>query len=245
MSAASIPTSQLLNPSSGGVLLTDDDRDFILRHTDLRVRAAGGLGRVVLTQRFENPYDDPLRVTYTLPLPSDGAVSGFSFEVGGQRIIGEVDLREAARERFEEAILEGRGAALLDQERSSVFTQEIGNIPPRSELVVEICIDQRLRWLVEGQWEWRFPTVVGPRYMGASGRVSDAAAVTVAVHEGAAHTGPKASLALVIEDEVRGAAPGSPSHPLTCSHGDDGLEVGFESESGAALDRDVVIRWTA
>ena len=51
-----------------------------------------------------------------------------------------------------------------------MFTQEIGNIPPGEELIVEVSVDQRLRWLDEGAWEWRFPTVVAPRYLGEPGR---------------------------------------------------------------------------
>ena len=70
--------------------------------------------------------------------------------------------------------MEGRSAALLEQDRSSLFTQEIGNIPPGEEVTVEVSIDQRLRWLDEGAWEWRFPTVVAPRYLGAPGTVPDA-----------------------------------------------------------------------
>ena len=165
--------------------------------------------------------------------------------MAGKRSVGEVDRREKARERFEEAIIEGHSAALIDQERSSVFTQEIGNVPPHSELLVEISIDQRLRWLAEGQWEWRFPTVVGPRYLGAAGRVTDADAVTVVVDETAAVAGPMASLALRIGDAVQGAGPESPSHALRVSSEAAGLEVGFRTEAGVALDRDVVVRWAA
>ena len=34
---------------------------------------------------------------------------------------------------------------------------------------MEIELDQRLEWLVEGPWEWRFPTVVAPRYGAGAG----------------------------------------------------------------------------
>ena len=36
---------------------------------------------------------------------------------------------------FERALVEGRMAGLLDQERSSLFTQQIGNVPPGAEMV--------------------------------------------------------------------------------------------------------------
>ena len=154
---------------AGGALMGAEGRVLPLLGTSLRVQARNGVARVVLEQRFRNVYDVPLQVTYSFPLPADGAVSEFAFRLGERRIVGEIERREAARERFEEAILEGKSAALLEQDRSSLFTQELGNIPPGAEVVAELGIDQRLRWLPEGAWEWRFPTAVAPRYLGAPG----------------------------------------------------------------------------
>src|SRR5690606_26730623 len=102
----------------------------------------------------------------SVPLPADGAVSGFTFQIGEERIVGRVERKQTARELFEQALIEGHTAALLEQERSSVFTQEVGNIPPGAGVVVALTVDQKLAWLPEGAWEWRFPTVIGPRYQG-------------------------------------------------------------------------------
>jgi len=133
--------------STGARLVTADGRDLSLRRIDVRGQVQGGLARITLEQRFQNPYPDPLQVTYQMPLPPEAAVSGYAFRIGERRIVGEVDRVEAARERFEEALLEGRTAGLLEQHRSSLFTQELGNIPPGVEVVAELIIDQRLRWL--------------------------------------------------------------------------------------------------
>src|SRR4051812_2793495 len=124
--------------------------------------AAGGLAEVVLEQRFRNPYPTPLTVVYRFPLPADAAVSGYGFLTGTRRIVGEIDRRSAARERFERALVEGKTAALVDEDRSSLFVQEIGNIPPGAEVVATLTIDQRLRWLEDGTglWEWRFLVVL-------------------------------------------------------------------------------------
>ena len=228
--------------SAGARLVTVGGRDLPLRRIDIRGQAQGGLARITLEQRFQNPYPDPLRVTYQMPLPPEAAVSGYAFRIGERRIVGEVDRVEAARERFEEAIIAGRTAGLLEQDRSSLFTQELGNIPPGVEVVAELIIDQRLRWLEEGAWEWRFPTVVAPRYLGGPGRVADAPRVTVDVSDGplpvAAH------LALTIRDPLVGAHEvHSTSHTLTIAPAGAGHEVRLSDEAGAALDRDLVVRW--
>src|SRR6185436_18904064 len=107
-------------------------------------------------------------------------------------IDGEVDRKGSARERFEEAIVSGHTAALLEEETSSLFTQELGNIPPGATITARITLDQRLAWLDgtspasslvrdsqgspergphpgEGSWEWRFPLAAAPRYLGEPG----------------------------------------------------------------------------
>src|SRR4051812_19875673 len=87
--------------SAGGRLVTADGRALPLREVHVSVEAGGGIARVSLTQRFGNPHAEPLEVRYLLPLPGDGAVSGFSFTLGDVRVVGEVAGRQEARERFE------------------------------------------------------------------------------------------------------------------------------------------------
>ncbi len=227
--------------SCGGRLVAADGRELPLTGTAIRGAARGGIARVVLEQRFANPYDEPLRVTYQVPLPADAAVSGYAFRIGDRRMVGEIDRRADARQRFEEAILEGQSAALLEEERADLFTQEIGNIPPGEEVVVEISIDQRLAWLDEGAWEWRFPTVVAPRYLGAEGRVPDAERVTVDVADRPLDA--RTSLALCVHDSTT-RAPSSPSHALDVATNGATTDVVFRDEEGARLDRDVVVRWS-
>jgi Ca-activated chloride channel family protein len=131
--------------------------------------------------------------------------------------------------------------AILEQERTSLFTQEIGNVPPGATVVCEIEIDQRLRWLDEGSWEWRFPLAAAPRYLGQAGRVADAGKVLFGVAE---QIGARASLTLSVRDAlVTGRSPESPSHPVSCVENGGAFRVELGSGNAVALDRDVVVRW--
>jgi Ca-activated chloride channel family protein len=239
------PITAALSPaaaSSGGALVSLDGRALPLRHTALQARAKGGVARTVVRQTFTNPYPDALEVTYQLPLPADGAVSGFRFELDGVEVVGEVDRKHRARERYEQALVEGRTAALLDQERPNLFTQRVGNLPPRSTVVCEVTVDQRLAWLDEGAWEWRFPTVVGARYLGAEGRVADAARLRVEASE--APLPHRLALELTVADAIPGGhSPESPTHPTEVVRGEGAAVVNFREGEGARLDRDVVVRW--
>ncbi|CAN5526550.1 hypothetical protein BH09MYX1_BH09MYX1_44690 [soil metagenome] len=221
--------------------LVSESATLPLLSTALRVSAKGGIARVVLEQTFENRHLDPLSVTYVFPLPADAAVSGFSFRIGDRTIHGAVDRKEVARERYEDAIAKGQTAALLEQERSSLFTQEIGNVPPGARVVCEIVLDQRLCWLDEGSWEFRFPLAAAPRYLGEAGRVVDASKIAFDVTTALR---PRASLALAIGDTVvAGRSPESASHPLQCTAKRNGFEVELGAGNRVELDRDVVVRW--
>ncbi len=216
----------------GAELVATDGRALPLVATRLRAEAGGGLVRFVLEQTFANVHDEALRVTYKMPLPADGAVSGYAFQIGLRTITGRVDPKETARERFEQAIAEGKTAAILEQERADVFTQEIGNIPPREAIVARITVDAPLAWLPEGAWELRFPTVIGPRYD---------APPEVAIQIAGGDVGARMKLELQVNDTFApGGAPVSPSHALRSKEGG-----GFElaAEEGARLDRDLVVRW--
>ena len=67
--------------------------------TTVTADASGGIARVTVGQRFRNPYREPLDVTYSLPLPVDGAVSGFALHVGGARLVGVLEGRTYAEYR--------------------------------------------------------------------------------------------------------------------------------------------------
>jgi Ca-activated chloride channel family protein len=236
------PVQPSSDPSCGGRLEHVDPKALPLRDVKIAASAGGGMARVVLHQRFHNPHAEPLSVSYLFPLPEGAAVSGYAFTIGDRRIVGEVDNKAVARERFEQAIADGRSAALVEQERSSLFTQEIGNIPPGADVVAEITLDQPLRWLDEGHWEWRFPLASAPRYLGAPGRVADAPRVTHSVAD--QEIGVRASLELRVRDAITaGRKPDSPSHAMRTTDEGAACAVRFGEEAGAALDRDVVVRW--
>lgn len=223
----------------GAELVTASGDSLPLTGAALSVVAKGGIARAVLTQTFENDHDEPLHLTYKMPLPADGAVSGYAFEIGERTVKGDVRPKAQARADFEAALAQGKTAGILEQEKPDIFTQEIGNVPPRTRVTAKITVDMRLAWLPEGEWELRFPSVIGPRYVGAN----DTAETARAVHVGVAENGVSArlSLSLSVKDALtEGARVGSPTHAITTK--DDG-SVELSAKEGEKLDRDLVVRW--
>src|SRR6185295_5737036 len=99
------------------VLVSVDGRGYPLRSALLRGRAEGGLAQTTLVQEFSNPHDEPLEVLYTMPLPLDGAVLGYTIRMGDRTIHGEIERRDKAAKKYRDALLEGRTAGLLEEDR--------------------------------------------------------------------------------------------------------------------------------
>ncbi|MEN0063440.1 MAG: VIT and VWA domain-containing protein [Myxococcota bacterium] len=219
--------------STGCRLVTADGRTLSLRQVSIDVDAHHGLAQAQVRQTFENRFDEPLRVTYQMPLPADGAVVGYAFVLGDRRIEGRIRRRQDAREAFEQAVVEGRTAALLEEDRSSLFTQEIGNLPPGATVEITIDVEQPLAWsTVVGGWTWRFPTVIAPRFLGRSSQTPDAERITQNVTLSEPQI--PCSVTATLRDTLT-ASPTSASHAL---EGD-----GPRFELGGTLDRDIVLSW--
>lgn len=133
-----------------------------LKNTKVDAEVTGIGARVVVTQTFQNTSKTPLEAVYTFPLPANAAVDRLRADVGGRVIEGEIRKKEEARAIYNHARANGQVAALLDQERPNIFTQSIANIMPGAEVKVEISYVQTLKY-EDGEYEFNFPMVVGPR----------------------------------------------------------------------------------
>lgn len=236
-----------------GGLRSVDGKPIPLRGVDVSGEVVGGTARIKVRQRYENvetspPPHAPIEAIYVFPLPSESTLVGFVMECEGRRIEGVCKEREEAFRAYDDATLEGHGAALVEQERANVFTASVGNLLPGETTVVEVEYVQRLR-ASEGTLRVTVPTLVAPRYIpgtphgdrtahGAeepTDRVPDADRISPKIApvdyrvalDLLLHVGPKATV-------------GSPSHRLDVQRDGERARVTF-AEGRVALDRDVVI----
>jgi Ca-activated chloride channel family protein len=146
-----------------GTLRTDRG-NLPLARLDVRASITGLLAGVELRQAFRNPHDVPLEATYVFPLPDRAAVTGMRMEARDRTIQGVLQERGQAREAYEQALREGKQAAIAEEERPDVFTMRVGNILPRESVTVTLVMVQPLPY-ADGAATFRFPLVVAPRYI--------------------------------------------------------------------------------
>jgi Ca-activated chloride channel homolog len=156
--AQGVPPGSLIVPGKEPMILP-------LKGTRVNADISGFGARVTVVQTFTNPSDKPIEAIYTFPLPADSAVDRMRMQVGDRVIEGLIKRREEARAIYQAAKNQGQAAALLDQERPNIFTQSLANILPNATVRIEISYVQLLKYEA-GQFEFSFPMVVGPRFLG-------------------------------------------------------------------------------
>jgi Ca-activated chloride channel homolog len=134
--------------------------------TEVVADIQGDLATVTITQTFANPASTPLNATYLFPLNEKAAVFAMTMEVGDEVVRARIDKREEARQTFEQGKRQGKAAALLEQHRPNMFTQEIANLMPGVPIKVALKYVQTVP-RKDGAYELVVPLVVGPRYVPA------------------------------------------------------------------------------
>ncbi len=154
---------------AGCLQIVDKDGKMLglcpLEGTKVEAEIAGFGARVTVKQTFSNPSKTPIEAVYTFPLPADAAVDRMNMRLGDRLVLGEIKRREEARRVYEAAKNAGQAAALLDQERPNLFTQSLANVMPGTKVEIEISYVQLLKF-EEDRFEFSYPMVVGPRFLG-------------------------------------------------------------------------------
>ncbi|MBT9556169.1 MAG: VWA domain-containing protein [Myxococcales bacterium] len=201
----------------------------------------GPVAEVAITHSYVNSEAIPIEAVYIFPLPEGAALSGVSALVDGRVIEGSVKERSDAFASYDDAMADGHGAFLIDQERDDVFRISVGNLNPGKS--VEITMRYALLVGREGPaLRLQLPTVVPPRYVPASGIVG----VVGETDDERLNPERRAHVPYGLTLAVNAILPGgitaleSPSHPIRVEHRPDGALVSL-SRQGAPLDRDLVL----
>lgn len=151
----------------GGQVRADVDGravQFPSLKNDISAKVQGDLAEVTVVQTFINPTNVPLNATYLFPLNKDAAVHAMQIRIGDEVIEARMERKAEARRTFETAKRDGKAAALLEQHRPNMFTQNIANLMPGVPIVVTLRYVQSVP-RVDGAYELVLPLIVGPRYM--------------------------------------------------------------------------------
>jgi len=243
----------VLNTASGCLPLTD---------MNVSSKISGLTFETTVSQTFINTLSSALEATYIFPLPDRAAVTSFEFKVRDRVINGVLKERGQARQEYQQAIQQGKQAAMAEEDRSGVFTMQVGNLPAGEQATVVLKMTGPLE-IISGEAEFRFPLVVASRFTEGAPLSGPPAGAGTAADTGqapdASRVTPPVLLAgmpnpvrLTLETEIdaAGRPPGgnwkqqvrSSLHTVVVS--DDG-PLRVKLEPGERLNRDFILRLPA
>lgn len=202
-------------------IIEEKEQPLPLKHTEVKAKIVGNISRVEVKQTFENPYTKPLEAIYVFPLPDEAAVDQMEIKIGDRLIKGNIKKKEEAQEIYQQAKKQGRTAGLLQQQRDNIFRQSLANIKPGEQIDILIRYTDSLKFF-GGNYEFIFPTVVGPRYIpgtpidesGDTDQVPDASQITPPIMPPDTRSGHDINITLEIEAGVAITEVTSPSHQI-------------------------------
>lgn len=145
--------------------LDSDVGPLPLRSVTYDVTVDGLVARARCLQQFDNPLSTPAEVIYVFPLPDRAAVVACSATLGGRVVRARIAERQAARVEYQNALAEGRRAALVEEDRPEVFSLSLGNLAPGESATIELELVVPLS-LERNEATLRLPICVAPRYVG-------------------------------------------------------------------------------
>ncbi|QTD45477.1 VIT and vWA domain-containing protein [Ottowia testudinis] len=140
-----------------------------LKSTDVQVNISGVIADVVVTQRYKNEGTVPIEAKYIFPGSTRAAVNGLNVRIAGRLVVAQIREKRQAQVEYDQAKKEGKTAALLEQHRPNVFQMNVANILPGEDVAVELRYNELLV-PTDGNYQFVFPTVVGPRYAGTASK---------------------------------------------------------------------------
>ena len=217
-----------------------------LKSTQVDAVIAGVIAEVRVVQTYENDGSTPLEARYIFPASTRAAVHGMTMTVGERRIEAQIKEKEEARKTYETAKREGKTASLLESHRGNVFEMNIANILPGDTVTVELRYNELIT-PDEGQYEWIFPTVVGPRYTRASANPEVQSPESVVpipyTKNRGAETEPVFSLNVDVLSGSRVKKVTCVSHNVETASIDGGVRVTLPPSEDAAMNRDFILRY--
>ncbi len=200
-----------------------------LKSTSVDVNISGVIADVIVTQVYKNEGTRLLEAIYVFPGSTKAAVYGMKMQVGERTIEANIKKREEARQEYEQAKQNGQSASLLEQHRPNVFQMNVANILPKDVIKVELRYTELLV-PTDAVYEFVYPTVVGPRYVGGemAENTTETWTANPYLQEG--------ELPSTVFDITAGINAGLPIQDITCHTHNVGINYTGKNSASVTLD---------
>jgi hypothetical protein len=121
---------------------------------------------VKITQVFRNDETNPIEAVYCFPIEERAAVYSFTARIDDREIVAQLKEKKQAQQEYTDALQQGHGAYLLEQDEKSQdnFIINVGALPPGKECTIVISYVTELELFQGSTIQFVVPTTIAPRY---------------------------------------------------------------------------------
>ena len=138
-------------------------------YVENKVKVEGNIAEIKFIQYYFNNENDFVETEYIFPVHILCTFTGIEAKFEDQIIVSQISLKEQAKTMYEAAISSGDTALLAHPCRKGkdMIRIQIGNLPPRSQIIVTCTFHQVLE-VEDLSWKLHIPSKIFPRYTGDS-----------------------------------------------------------------------------
>ncbi|CAF3345041.1 unnamed protein product, partial [Rotaria sp. Silwood2] len=130
---------------------------------------------VTIKQIFRNDETTPIEAVYCFPIEEQAAIYSFVARIDDREIVAQLKEKKEAQRAYNDALQQGHGAYLLEQDEKSQdnFIISVGALPAGKECHISISYVSELDLIQNGsRIRLVVPTTIAPRYNPNKGSIS-------------------------------------------------------------------------
>ena len=223
----------------------EEQRYVPLKKVTVEGRIRSFAADVTITQVFRNDETKPIEAVYCFPIEEKAAIYSFITHINDREIHAQLKEKKEAQQEYNNALQQGHGAYLLEQDENSQdnFIINVGALPPSKECRITISYVTELEYADKSTIRFVIPTTIAPRYNPDKGALTSPANTNSQYVQSSPYT---------IEfqcyvDKMNGSEQeyitriNSPSHPIQIDFSQKEFYLITFSQENIHLDRDILI----
>ena len=232
--------------SPTSIVLVQQQSEYVpLKRVIIESRICAFAADVTITQVFRNDETRPVEAVYCFPIEEQAAIYTFKAQIDDREINAQLKEKKEAQQEYNNALQQGHGAYLLEQDEKSQdnFIINVGALPPSKECTITIGYVTELNLVHGSTIRFVVPTTIAPRYNPDKGGITSPAGTTSKYCQLSPYTIDfrchiEKTLGSRSEQIIRVS---SSSHPIEINLAQQDAYVVTFSQQNTHLDRDILI----
>ncbi|CAF1087603.1 unnamed protein product [Didymodactylos carnosus] len=195
---------------------------------------------VSITQLFRNDEKQPIEAVYCFPIEENAAIYSFVAKVDDLEIRARLKEKVQAQQEYSQALQQGHGAYLLEQDQNSqdMFIINVGALLPEKECQIQIRYVSELDLFSGNKIRFVVPTTIAPRFNPSVGGISSPAGTQTKYVQSTPYTIDFRCQVDKLNEQITSIS--SPSHPVTVKLHQSNYEITF-GQKNTFMDRDIIV----